>query len=535
MDDKDPTRSPRHYATPPRTRNFSPPARQSASSKTPKLGDFSRIGPSLISPTSSPRPHASDDKTLSPRSHSAFPSPQRTRRASQSVFSRDQPTSLGNFSKLLAVLQSPSRPTSAPKNVSIAVPDVGEPKPSADTTPRITILKRGAAGPSDQANPASGLPPSHSPNVVAAVDVKADDLVALPALSPKAELSSSPSEFESTSESEASDYDGTSATSLASSPTQHLTPQRKASVSDTWNSLNKKTVTIVSPPQQQFSAINIPFTINTPFARNITTPPTVFLTDTRTKAQKHQSLSVKLARHFVNDSLTQSQYRTADNAVHVFLDHSNINISFRRALQTKFANGDFSARFNPSPEFNLEFFSEILLRGRQVRILNAGCSTRPDHPQPTFVDELRRLGYHVDVRERKPVVGDPKPHNRTHASSKHPRKRKTAGAPHDDTRYVEDLVDETLQTRIGESVMEFFQDQGTLVLATGDGKPAKYSDGFFAYADRALRMGWNVELVSWNLGLSSSWLDPKWTGRWGPRFRIIQLDEFLDDLWVPAT
>jgi hypothetical protein len=246
---------------------------------------------------------------------------------------------------------------------------------------------------------------------------------------------------------------------------------------------------------------------------------------------------VKLARHFVNDSLTQSQYRTADpNAVHVFLDHSNINISFRRALQSKFANGDFSARFNPSPEFNLEFFSEILLRGRQVRILNAGCSTRPDHPQPTFVDELRRLGYHVDVRERKPVVGDPRPHHtKTHASSKHPRKRKTAAASQDDTRYVEDLVDETLQTRIGESVMEFFQDQGTLVLATGDGKPAKYSDGFFAYADRALRMGWNVELVSWNLGLSSSWSDPEWTRKWGPRFRIIQLDEFIDDLWVPAT
>lgn len=367
--------------------------------------------------------------------------------------------------------------------------------------------------------------------MVAAIDVKADDPIALPALSPNAELSSSPSELESTSESEVSDYDGTSATSLASSPSQHLTPQRKASVSDSWNSLNKRRETIVSPSQQQPSATN------TPFARNITTPPTVLLTDTRTKAQKHESLSVKLARHFVNDSLTQSQYRTADsNAVHVFLDHSNINISFRRALQSKFANGDFSARFNPSPEFNLEFFSEILLRGRQVRILNAGCSTRPDHPQPAFVDELRRLGYHVDVRERKPVVGDPKPHHtKTHASSKHPRKRKTAGAPHDDTRYVEDLVDETLQTRIGESVMEFFQDQGTLVLATGDGKPAKYSDGFFAYADRALRMGWNVELVSWNLGLSSSWSDPEWTRKWGPRFRIIQLDEFLDDLWVPAT
>ncbi|VUC34576.1 unnamed protein product [Clonostachys rosea] len=532
MDDIDPTRSPRHYATPPRTRNFSPPARQPGSSKTPKLGDFSRIQPSFISPTSSPRPsHAAGDKVLSPRSHSAFPSPQRTRRASQSIFSRDQPASLGNFSKLLAVLQPPSRLPSALKDTVRVVPDAGEPKAAADTTPRITILKRGA-GSSDHASPAPGLTPSHLPKVVVAVEVKADDLIG-PTLSPNANLSSSPSEFESTSESEVSDYDGTSATSLASSPSQHLTPQRKASVSDSWNSLNKRRETIISPPQQQPSA---PSTL---FTRNIATPPTVPLTDTRTKAQKHKSLSMKLARHFVDDSITQAQYRTADpNAVHVFLDHSNINISFRRALQSKFANGDFSARFSPSPEFNLEFFSEILLRGRQIRILNAGCSTRPDHPQPAFVDELRRLGYHVDVRERKPVVGDPKPHTKTQSSSKHPRKRKTGAAPahhHDDTRYVEDLVDETLQTRIGESVMEYFQDQGTLVLATGDGKPAKYSDGFFAYADRALRMGWNVELVSWNLGLSSSWVDPEWTKKWGPRFRLIQLDEFLDDLWVPAT
>jgi hypothetical protein len=80
--------------------------------------------------------------------------------------------------------------------------------------------------------------------------------------------------------------------------------------------------------------------------------------------------------------------------------------------------------------------------------------------------------------------------------------------------------------------MEYFEEQGTLVLATGDAKPAKYSDGFFTYAERALKMGWNVEVVSWNLSLSSSWKDPSWTKKWDHRFRLIELDEFLDDLWT---
>jgi hypothetical protein len=78
--------------------------------------------------------------------------------------------------------------------------------------------------------------------------------------------------------------------------------------------------------------------------------------------------------------------------------------------------------------------------------------------------------------------------------------------------------------------MEHFSRPGTLVMATGDAKPAKYSDGFFTYADRALKMGWHVEVVSWRSSLSNSWRNPEWTAQWGDKFRVIELDDYIDDL-----
>jgi hypothetical protein len=94
------------------------------------------------------------------------------------------------------------------------------------------------------------------------------------------------------------------------------------------------------------------------------------------------------------------------------------------------------------------------------------------------------------------------------------------------------MVDETLQIRIGESVMQYFEMPGTLVIATGDARPAKYSDGFLAYAQRALKMGWSVEVVSWKASLSSAWSTLLKDNTIGSRFRIIELDQFVDELWI---
>lgn len=184
------------------------------------------------------------------------------------------------------------------------------------------------------------------------------------------------------------------------------------------------------------------------------------------------------------------------------------------------------ARFTPLPPLNLEFLTEVLVRGRLTKALTAGCSVKPGCHEPRYIQGLRDLGYHVDLRDRKAVEPDRPSGGRSGGSSSDEMLRSHAVG----IRYVEDLVDETLQTRIAESVMEYFQEQGTLVLATGDAQPAKYSDGFFTYAERALKMGWNVEVVSWKSSLSSNWKSHGWTSQWGDRFRIIELDDFVDDL-----
>ncbi|EQK97543.1 hypothetical protein OCS_06744 [Ophiocordyceps sinensis CO18] len=249
----------------------------------------------------------------------------------------------------------------------------------------------------------------------------------------------------------------------------------------------------------------------------------------RTREQKCASLSLSLVPLRAWDKFRAAQSPdVGTNGVHVFLDMSNINISFQQTLRAKYSI-DASARFTPLPSLDLGFLSEVLVRGRRVVALNAGCSVLPGKPAPRFLKELRDRGYHVDLRERKRVVAGP---------ARLSRRRAGAGVSSSDemsagvgtVRHVEDLVDETLQTRIAESVMEYFRAQGTLVIATGDAQPAKYSDGFFTYAERALKMGWNVEVVSWRGSLSSYWRSSEWTGRWGNRFRIIELDEFVDDL-----
>lgn len=249
----------------------------------------------------------------------------------------------------------------------------------------------------------------------------------------------------------------------------------------------------------------------------------------RTRKQKRASLSLGLVPLRAWDKLRATQYpEIGSSGIHVFLDMSNINISFQQTLRVKYSV-DERARFSPLPSLDLGLLTEILVRGRRVVALNAGCSMLPRNPAPRFIQELRDRGYHVDLRERKRVVA---------GSAKLPRGRPGVGASSSDemsagagtVRYIEDLVDETLQTRIAESVMEYFQAPGTLVIATGDAQPAKYSDGFFTYAERALKMGWNVEVVSWRRSLSSYWRDSEWTARWGSRFRTIELDEFIDDL-----
>ncbi|KAL2210644.1 hypothetical protein CC79DRAFT_1366028 [Sarocladium strictum] len=276
---------------------------------------------------------------------------------------------------------------------------------------------------------------------------------------------------------------------------------------------------VITPPPQLQSIFSYQF--------NKYGPLTTIYDEPRSAANQHESMTVSLIPHRAVDAVLATCFpAVVENGIHVFLDMSNINISFQQALRNRYKLAE-NARFVPLPQLNLSFLTEILVRGREVNILNAGCSVQPGRSEPHFVRDLRNLDYHVDLRERK----------RTEEPTRTPQKGSYSQYSSSDemslrkqVRYVEDLVDETLQTRIAESVMEHFSTPGTLIIATGDAKPAKYSDGFFTYADRALKMGWHVEVVSWRTSLSYSWRNPEWTAQWGDRFRVIELDDFLDDL-----
>ncbi|KAF5626440.1 cell wall glucanase [Fusarium sp. NRRL 52700] len=246
-------------------------------------------------------------------------------------------------------------------------------------------------------------------------------------------------------------------------------------------------------------------------------PLTEIHSDVQTTVVKHEGLMRKLVHERVIDSMICKDYPTiAENGIHVFVDMSNIIIGFQKAIRVRFGLPE-SSRFVPLPQMNLAFFHELLTRDRNAEWLNVGCSVRPNRNEPTFVQELKDLGYRVDLRSRRPEQSGADDHSTFEAGG---------------FRYVEDMVDETLQIRISESVMQYFEEPGTLVIATGDARPAKYSDGFLTQAQRALKMGWSVEVVSWKASLSSAWTTLLKDQSIGSRFRIIELDQFLDELWI---
>jgi hypothetical protein len=448
------------------------------SSMIPKLGDFSRLRlDSGSSPaTNSPRHHAStspsSSKTL--RHHSPH--------ALHTNDNDGKAASLGNFARIFGAFGAAglAKQPSVSSTATTAAPPV-EPSPTVlDSTEEVQV-------------------------------VAAKQNISIQILSPDREKSCESKRADKVSPTAAGAGAGAGAVSeseSASDADSYTTPATSLSTSPNGKFIVLKDLKSRAIQRKQY----------VPWHNGLT------------REQTHQVVLEKLKSHHMLDHLTSKACpATVVNGIHVFLDTSNIYISFLNALKDKLGM-DRNDRLTPAPALNVEFLTKILVRDRLVNVKNAGCSFRPDRPEPPVVEQLRKLGYSVDVRERKRLEEPCSPPRDRGASQRNKNTHSIPPPSSDRVHYAEDLVDETLQTRIGEAVMKHFQTPGTLVLATGDGKAAKFSDGFFTYADRALKMGWNVEVVSWNLSLSFAWRDASWAGAWGHRFRIIQLDDFLLEL-----
>ncbi|PLN84100.1 hypothetical protein BDW42DRAFT_183857 [Aspergillus taichungensis] len=220
--------------------------------------------------------------------------------------------------------------------------------------------------------------------------------------------------------------------------------------------------------------------------------------------------------------------------IHVFVDMSNIMVGFHDAVKVS-RNIAITTRIRRLP-LSFKNFSLILERGRPIakRVLVGS-------DRFAAINEGERLGYETNILDRV--------HKVKHLTVRQQRFRRNplargslqdaAGGSGSETndapdgsggeRWVEQGVDEILHLKILESLLDT-DDPATIVLATGDAAEAEFSGGFMKMVERALRRGWNVELVSFSKVTSNAYRRKEFRAKWGDQFQVIALDGYIEEL-----
>lgn len=202
-----------------------------------------------------------------------------------------------------------------------------------------------------------------------------------------------------------------------------------------------------------------------------------------------------------------------DSNIHVFVDNSNILISFYEHI--KKIHGYHKNTRVRRPGLSFHSLSLVLERGRNTakRVL-VGSS-----PVTREIIEARDMGYETSILERVekelPVSNGASSGSETAASHKGKRK-------------VEQAVDEILHLKILESVLDY--PPSTVVLASGDGAAGEYSEGFFRMVERCLVRGWAVEIVSFEESLNGIYRQKAFRKKWKGKFNTVTLDMFAEEL-----
>ncbi|KAF1963489.1 hypothetical protein CC80DRAFT_521488 [Byssothecium circinans] len=238
--------------------------------------------------------------------------------------------------------------------------------------------------------------------------------------------------------------------------------------------------------------------------------------------------------------------RSTTKGIHVFVDASNIMIGFRLIMK----------RYLVAP-FEISFDSLALLmeRRRPVAKRVFAGSHREADPE----DHVRKLheiskavGYENNVKEQVYIRREETERKKFfkdvermgfHKAVERSELRRTGNSSGSDSetgpgavstplsapKWVEQGVDELLHLKMCQSIIDT-EVPTTMVLATGDGAEAEHSDGFLAQVERALKKGWKVELVSWRQQTNGGYKNKRFRAKWGDRFRIIELDDYLEGL-----
>jgi hypothetical protein len=277
------------------------------------------------------------------------------------------------------------------------------------------------------------------------------------------------------------------------------------------------------------------------------------LTDTRKKANKALTRSredrdfeflKKLIYEFSDEKkwlvapMRMMSDKLSPEGIHVFVDASNILIGFRDMLRRS---------GSPTCDMSFDCLALLLERRRPVKKRVYAGSTRPSAPIATnekFNDLAGAVGYEKNIYEQvfkvkeltdsqkffKDVdrVGWVKASKmRSGSGSDSETGAAAQPSPPPAPKWVEQGVDESLHLKMCQSIIDA-DAPCTMVLATGDGAVAEYSDGFLAHVERALKKGWTVELVSWKQQTSSGYKNKNFRAKWGDRFKIIELDDYLE-------
>ncbi|KAH7064802.1 hypothetical protein B0J12DRAFT_560788 [Macrophomina phaseolina] len=246
-------------------------------------------------------------------------------------------------------------------------------------------------------------------------------------------------------------------------------------------------------------------------------------------------------KHWLAKPAQLVNHTQAPDGVHVFIDFSNIHIGFQNCVKTM-RGLPVQARITRE---DIDFEALVLLMERRrpvaKRVLVGSLPAIP------AFERAKALGYETNIldkvfkarelterqkyfREREARMnGTYRPSSSGGEGSGSGSETNAAAPQKAREAWVEQGVDEILHLKMLESVVDV-DEPSTIVLGTGDAAAAEYSQGFMCMVERALKKGWRVELVSWQAGISSAYKRREFRQKWGDAFRIINLDDYVEDL-----
>ncbi|KAF6812547.1 cell wall glucanase [Colletotrichum sojae] len=210
----------------------------------------------------------------------------------------------------------------------------------------------------------------------------------------------------------------------------------------------------------------------------------------------HQPLADRLASNFASheQNIKGNYPEQYSRGVHVFIDGSNIAISFYELLKQKLG----LAPHVPLPAcFMFSALQEVLERDRRIGKRYVLGSKKPFGRAPKYSEDAEAGGYKAIILTRVPK----EPPYDSSSDSDGP-------TPPSKVLYQEQSVDEMLQMQMVNSIFE--SKPGVMVLVTGDGNDNKTgaSKGFPMHVKWALQQGWVVEVYSFKGNSSSCWTNP---------------------------